>query len=41
LRRDRTGLNSGSMTQVLEGLAAGDSIVVRGSLFLDRMNAAS
>jgi cobalt-zinc-cadmium efflux system membrane fusion protein len=41
LRRVKTGLSSGSMTQVLEGLAAGDSIVVRGSLFLDRISAAS
>jgi cobalt-zinc-cadmium efflux system membrane fusion protein len=41
LRRVKTGLSSGSMIQVLEGLAAGDSIVVRGSLFLDRVNTAS
>jgi cobalt-zinc-cadmium efflux system membrane fusion protein len=41
LRRIKTGLSSGAMIQVLEGLSAGDSIIVRGSLFLDRINAAS
>ena len=41
LRRIKTGLSSGKMVQVVEGLSAGDSIVVRGSLFLDRISAAS
>lgn len=41
LRRIKTGLTSGNMVQVTEGLNAGDSIIVRGSLFLDRINAAS
>jgi len=41
LRRIKIGLTSGTMVQVLEGLSAGDSIIVRGSLFLDRINAAS
>jgi cobalt-zinc-cadmium efflux system membrane fusion protein len=41
LRRIRTGIASGNMVQVVEGLNPGDSIIVRGSLFLDRINTVS
>jgi cobalt-zinc-cadmium efflux system membrane fusion protein len=36
LRQVKLGLANGSLVQVLEGLAAGDKVVTRGSLFIDR-----
>jgi len=36
LRRIRTGLTSGRMIEVLEGVAPGERIVTKGSLFIDR-----
>lgn len=36
LRRIRTGLANGRMIQVVEGLAPGEKVVTRGSLFIDR-----
>jgi cobalt-zinc-cadmium efflux system membrane fusion protein len=36
LRRVRLGLTGGNVVQVLEGLAAGERVVTRGSLFIDR-----
>lgn len=36
LRRIRTGLTSGRMIEVVEGLAAGERVVTKGSLFIDR-----
>jgi cobalt-zinc-cadmium efflux system membrane fusion protein len=36
LRRVTLGLTGGNMVQVLEGLAAGERVVTRGSLFIDR-----
>jgi cobalt-zinc-cadmium efflux system membrane fusion protein len=41
LRPIRTGLASGRMVQVLEGLAPGERIIARGSLFIDRAPAGS
>ncbi|GJD51189.1 Multidrug resistance protein MdtA [Methylobacterium crusticola] len=35
-RRVRLGLTGGGVVQVVEGLAAGDRVVTRGSLFIDR-----
>lgn len=37
LRRVRTGLIAGGLVQVVEGLAAGDRIVTKGALFVDRL----
>ena len=39
LQRIKTGLTSATLVQVREGLAEGDSIVTRGSLFIDRISA--
>jgi membrane fusion protein, heavy metal efflux system len=36
LRRVKIGLTGGNMVQVLQGLAAGERVVTRGSLFIDR-----
>jgi cobalt-zinc-cadmium efflux system membrane fusion protein len=36
LRRVKLGLTNGNAVQVLEGLAAGDRVVTKGSLFIDR-----
>jgi cobalt-zinc-cadmium efflux system membrane fusion protein len=36
LRRVKLGLTNGNAVQVLEGLAAGDKVVTKGSLFIDR-----
>ncbi len=41
LRQIKVGVSNGQMIQVVEGLAPGDNIIVRGSLFLDRAVAAS
>jgi len=41
-RRDiKTGLSNGQMIQVLDGLRARESIVTKGSLFVDRAAAGS
>jgi cobalt-zinc-cadmium efflux system membrane fusion protein len=37
LRRIKVGLTNGSMVEVLKGLAAGDRVVTKGSLFIDRV----
>jgi cobalt-zinc-cadmium efflux system membrane fusion protein len=39
LRRIKVGLTNGSMVEVLKGLAPGDSVVTKGSLFIDRVAA--
>jgi cobalt-zinc-cadmium efflux system membrane fusion protein len=36
LRQIRTGRINNGMVEVLEGLAAGEKVVTRGSLFIDR-----
>ena len=36
LRQIKTGLTSGRMVQVLDGLKIGEKIVTKGSLFIDR-----
>lgn len=36
LRRIKVGLSNGDFTQVTSGLAAGENVVTRGSLFIDR-----
>lgn len=41
LRQIRLGPSNGRMIQVLDGLGAGEKIVTRGSLFIDRMTAAN
>ena len=41
LRRIQTGLVSGALIQVLDGLKAGDQIITRGSLFIHRTAATS
>jgi cobalt-zinc-cadmium efflux system membrane fusion protein len=41
LRRVKLGLSNGSMIQVLGGLAAGENIVTRGALFIDRVASGS
>lgn len=41
LREIKTGLASGRMIQVVEGLKAGDKVITRGSLFIDRAAAGS
>jgi len=37
LRRIKVGLTSGNMVEVIDGLAAGDRVVTKGSLFIDRV----
>jgi len=37
LRRIKVGLTNGQMVEVLKGLAAGDRVVTKGSLFIDRV----
>ena len=37
LRRIKVGLTNGSMVEVLKGLAPGDRVVTKGSLFIDRV----
>jgi cobalt-zinc-cadmium efflux system membrane fusion protein len=39
LRRIKVGLTNGSMVEVLKGLAPGDRVVTKGSLFIDRVAA--
>ena len=39
LQRIKVGLTNGSMVEVLKGLAPGDSVVTKGSLFIDRVAA--
>jgi membrane fusion protein, heavy metal efflux system len=39
LRKIKVGLTNGSMVEVLKGLAPGDSVVTKGSLFIDRVAA--
>jgi cobalt-zinc-cadmium efflux system membrane fusion protein len=41
LRPIKTGLISGKMIQVTEGLSIGDKVITRGSLFIDRASAGS
>jgi membrane fusion protein, heavy metal efflux system len=40
-RRIRTGLTSGNMVEVVEGLAPNDRVITKGSLFIDRLAAAA
>ncbi|MGB2660583.1 MAG: efflux RND transporter periplasmic adaptor subunit, partial [Pseudolabrys sp.] len=41
-RRDiKTGLSNGHMIQIVEGLRAGETVVSKGSLFVDRAAAGS
>ena len=40
LRQIKTGLTSGRMIEVVEGLKPGDQVITRGSLFIDRAAAA-
>jgi cobalt-zinc-cadmium efflux system membrane fusion protein len=37
LRRIKLGLTNGNMVEVTEGLAPGDRVVTKGSLFIDRV----
>jgi cobalt-zinc-cadmium efflux system membrane fusion protein len=39
LRRIKVGLTSGNMVEVTEGLAPGDRVITKGSLFIDRVAA--
>ena len=39
LRRIKVGLTNGSLVEVLKGLAPGDRVVTKGSLFIDRVAA--
>ena len=41
LRQIRTGLTSGRMIEITEGLKPGDKVITRGSLFIDRAAAAT
>ena len=41
LRQIKTGLTNGAMIQVIEGVNAGERVVTRGSLFIDRAASAS
>ena len=41
LRRVKVGLTSGNMVEVTEGLAPGDRVITKGSLFIDRVAADS
>jgi cobalt-zinc-cadmium efflux system membrane fusion protein len=36
MRRVRTGLVNGTMVEIVDGLAPGDNVVTRGSIFVDR-----
>jgi cobalt-zinc-cadmium efflux system membrane fusion protein len=40
LRKIKVGLTSGNMVEVMDGLARGDRVVTKGSLFIDRLAAA-
>jgi cobalt-zinc-cadmium efflux system membrane fusion protein len=40
-RRIKTGLTSGNMVEVVEGLAPNDRVITKGSLFIDRLAAAA
>jgi cobalt-zinc-cadmium efflux system membrane fusion protein len=37
LRKIKVGLTSGNMVEVMDGLARGDRVVTKGSLFIDRL----
>jgi cobalt-zinc-cadmium efflux system membrane fusion protein len=37
LRRIKVGLTNGNMVEVLKGLASGDRVVTKGTLFIDRV----
>jgi cobalt-zinc-cadmium efflux system membrane fusion protein len=37
LRRIKTGMADGSLIQIVDGVSPGERIVVRGSLFIDRV----
>jgi cobalt-zinc-cadmium efflux system membrane fusion protein len=37
LRRVKVGLTNGNMVEVTKGLAAGDRVVTKGTLFIDRV----
>ena len=37
LRKIKVGLTSGNMVEVMEGLARGDRVITKGSLFIDRL----
>jgi cobalt-zinc-cadmium efflux system membrane fusion protein len=41
LRRIKVGLTSGNMVEVTEGLARGDRVITKGSLFIDRVATAA
>jgi cobalt-zinc-cadmium efflux system membrane fusion protein len=41
LREIKTGLTNGNMIQAVEGLAAGEKVVIKGSLFIDRAASAT
>jgi membrane fusion protein, heavy metal efflux system len=41
LRRIKVGLTNGNMVEVVDGLAASDRVVTKGSLFIDRVAAAA
>ena len=41
LRQIKTGLTNGRMIQVLEGINAGERVITRGSLFIDRAASAT
>jgi membrane fusion protein, heavy metal efflux system len=41
LRRIKVGLTNGNMVEVLKGLAPGDRVVTKGSLFIDRVASSS
>jgi cobalt-zinc-cadmium efflux system membrane fusion protein len=41
LREIKTGLINGSVTQAVEGIKAGERVVTKGSLFIDRAASAS
>jgi membrane fusion protein, heavy metal efflux system len=41
LRRIKVGLTNGAMVEVTDGLASGDRVVTKGSLFIDRLAAGS
>jgi membrane fusion protein, heavy metal efflux system len=40
-REVKTGLSSGQMVEIIEGLQRGESVVSKGSLFVDRAAAGS
>jgi membrane fusion protein, heavy metal efflux system len=41
LRPIKTGLTSGNMVEVVEGLAPNDHVITKGSLFIDRLATAA